>query len=85
MQKPAEGAGKARAQVNFEQAVAAYNDARYVDAVELLIETNRICPDAKLCCNFARAYEGLGHPNEGRSIARLTDLPWAAGGPWLFG
>lgn len=36
--------GKPRAQVIFEQAVAAYTDARYFDAVEHLVETNRIDP-----------------------------------------
>jgi len=56
-----EAEGKARAQVIFEQAVAAYKDGRYYDAVELFLETNRIYPDSKLCFNVARAYEGLGN------------------------
>jgi tetratricopeptide (TPR) repeat protein len=55
-----EAEGKARAQVIFEQAVAAYKEGRYFDAVELFLETNRIYPDSKLCFNIARAYEGLG-------------------------
>jgi tetratricopeptide (TPR) repeat protein len=56
-----EAEGKTRAQAIFEQAVAAYKDGRYFDAVELFLETNRIYPDSKLCFNIARAYEGLGN------------------------
>jgi tetratricopeptide (TPR) repeat protein len=56
-----EAEGKLRAQAIFEQAVAAYKDGRYFDAVELFLETNRIYPDSKLCFNIARAYEGLGN------------------------
>jgi len=56
-----EAEGKVRAQAIFEQAVAAYKDGRYFEAVELFLETNRIYPDSKLCFNVARAYEGLGN------------------------
>lgn len=56
-----EAEGKARAQGIFEQAVAAYKEGRFFDAIELFVETNRIYPDSKLCFNIARAYEGLGH------------------------
>jgi tetratricopeptide (TPR) repeat protein len=56
-----EAEGNARAQPIFEQAVAAYKEGRYYDAVELFLETNRIYPDSKLCFNIARAYESLGH------------------------
>jgi TolA-binding protein len=56
-----EAEGKARAQAIFEQAVAAYKEGRYFDAVELFLETSRIYPDSKLCFNIARAYEGLGN------------------------
>ena len=56
-----EAEGKARAQAIFEQAVAAYKDGRFFDAIELFVETNRIYPDSKLCFNIARAYEGLGN------------------------
>jgi tetratricopeptide (TPR) repeat protein len=56
-----EAEGKARAQAIFEQAVAAYKEGRYFEAVELFLETNRIYPDSKLCFNVARAYEGLGN------------------------
>jgi len=53
--------GKARAQAIFEQAVTAYKEGRYFDAVELFLETSRIYPDSKLCFNVARAYEALGN------------------------
>jgi hypothetical protein len=56
-----EAEGKVRAQVVFGQAVAAYKEGRYFDAVELFLETNRIYPDSKLCFNIARAFEGLGN------------------------
>lgn len=56
-----EAEGKARARVIFEQAVAAYKEGKYYEAVELFLETNRIYPDSKLCFNIGRAYEGLGH------------------------
>jgi len=56
-----EAEGKVRAQAIFEQAVTAYKEGRYFDAVELFLETNRIYPDSKLSFNVARAYEGLGN------------------------
>jgi hypothetical protein len=43
-----EAEGKARAQAIVEQAVTAYKDARYFDAVELFLKTNRIYPDSNL-------------------------------------
>jgi len=56
-----EAEGKVRAQAVFGQAVAAYKEGRYFDAIELFLETNRIYPDSKLCFNIARAFEGLGN------------------------
>jgi hypothetical protein len=56
-----EAEGKVRAQAIFGQAMLAYKEARYFDAVELFLETNRIYPDSKLCFNIARAFEGLGN------------------------
>jgi tetratricopeptide (TPR) repeat protein len=56
-----EAEGKARAQAIFEQAVAAYKEGRYFDAVDLFLETNRIYPDSKLYFNVARAYEAHGN------------------------
>jgi tetratricopeptide (TPR) repeat protein len=56
-----EAEGKARARAIFEQAVSAYKEGKFYDAVELFLETNRIYPDSKLCFNIGRAYEGLGH------------------------
>jgi len=50
-----------RARAVFGQAVAAYKDGKYFDAIELFLETNRIYPDSKLCFNIARAFEGLGN------------------------
>ena len=40
-----EAEGKVRAQAVFGQAVAAYKEGRYFDAIELFLETNRIYPD----------------------------------------
>jgi tetratricopeptide (TPR) repeat protein len=56
-----EAEGKTRAQPIFQHAVTAYKEGRYVDAVELFLETNRVYPDSKLYFNVARAYEALGN------------------------
>lgn len=53
-------AEEARAGVLFDQAEAAYQEGRFKDAIALLLEAQRLAPDAVLHYNLARAYEGLG-------------------------
>src|SRR4051812_27324837 len=56
-----EAVAKARAQLLFEKGVTAYREARYYDAVDIFLETNRLYPDPKLSFNVGKAYEGLGN------------------------
>jgi len=56
-----EAVAKARAQLLFEKGVTAYREARFYDAVDIFLETNRLYPDPKLSFNVGKAFEGLGN------------------------
>lgn len=56
-----ETVAKARAKLLFEKGVSAYREARFYDAVDIFLETNRLYPDPKLSYNVAKAMEGLGN------------------------
>jgi len=53
-------AEEAKAGKLFDQAEAAYQAGHFRDAIEHLLEAQRLAPDAVLHYNLARAYEGLG-------------------------
>ncbi len=59
----AAGAGPAeekKAAKLFDQAESEYQAGRFREAIALLLEAQRLAPDAVLHYNLARAYEGLG-------------------------
>jgi len=56
-----EAVAKERARSLFDKGVSAYREARYYDAVDIFLETNRLYPDPKLSFNVGKAYEGLGN------------------------
>ena len=56
-----EAVAKARARLLFEKGVSAYRDGRFYEAVDILLETNRLYPDPKLSFNVGKAFEGLGN------------------------
>lgn len=56
-----EAVAKERARSLFDKGVTAYREARYYDAVDIFLETNRLYPDPKLSFNVGKAYEGLGN------------------------
>jgi tetratricopeptide (TPR) repeat protein len=74
-----EAEAKNRARVLFQRGVSAYRDAKYYDAVQIFLETQRIYPDTQLCFNIARAYENLGNVNAAlsyyREYLRRADRP----------
>lgn len=51
---------EARAVELFEEAALEYQAGRFAQAVELLLEAQRLDPDPILHYNLARAYEGMG-------------------------
>lgn len=53
-------AEEAKAAKLFDQAEAEYQGGNFKKAIELLLEAQRLAPDAVLHYNLARAYEGLG-------------------------
>lgn len=74
-----EAEAKDRARVLFQRGVAAYRAARYYEAVDHFLETQRIYPDTQLCFNVARAYENLGNGSAAlryyRDYLRQADRP----------
>jgi len=75
-----EAVAKARAQLLFEKGVTAYREARFYDAVDIFLETNRLYPDPKLSFNVGKAFEGLGNQPGALRYYReyLRRLPEAA-------
>jgi hypothetical protein len=53
-------AEEAKAAKLFDQAEAEYQGGNFKKAIDLLLEAQRLAPDAVLHYNLARAYEGLG-------------------------
>lgn len=75
-----ETVAKARAQMLFEKGVTAYREARFYDAVDIFLETNRLYPDPKLSYNVGKSFEGMGNqPGALRYyreyLRRLPDAP----------
>ena len=75
-----EAVAKARARLLFEKGVTAFREARFYDAVDIFIETNRLYPDPKLSYNVGKAFEGLSNqPGALRYyreyLRRLPDAP----------
>jgi tetratricopeptide (TPR) repeat protein len=75
-----EAVAKARARLLFEKGVSAYREARFYDAVDIFLETNRLYPDPKLSFNVGKAFEGMGNqPGALRYyreyLRRLPDAP----------
>ena len=50
----------ARAKLLFERGAAAYGAGRYLEAIEIFSETNRLYPNPQLSFNIAKAYDNLG-------------------------
>lgn len=56
------GGDRASAQSRFEQAVQAYRDQRFQEAIDLFLAADRLAPRPALAFNVARAYEKLHEP-----------------------
>ncbi|MES1177253.1 MAG: PEGA domain-containing protein [Myxococcales bacterium] len=75
-----EAVAKARAQLLFEKGVTAYREARFYDAVDIFLETNRLYPDPKLSYNVGKSFEGMGNQSGALRyyrdyLRRLPDAP----------
>lgn len=52
---------RARAQALYEQGVKAYAEARYHEAADCFLDSNRIYPNPQMAFNVAKAYDKVGH------------------------
>jgi tetratricopeptide (TPR) repeat protein len=76
---PAPGPVSAEAQLQFEQGVAAYEQGRYREAVDLFKEADRLAPSPRLSFNVAKVYERMQDPKSALAAYReyLRRLPEA--------
>ena len=51
-----------RARARYREGVAAYQDGRFRDAIDLFLEADHLAPSAALSFNIGAAYEKLGEP-----------------------
>lgn len=67
------------AQARFDAGVAAYQEGRFRDAVELFKEADRLAPSARLSFNIAKVYERMGDNRSALAAYRdyLRRLPAA--------
>ncbi|MEO8905195.1 MAG: PEGA domain-containing protein [Polyangiaceae bacterium] len=75
-----EAVAKERARLLYAKGVTAYREARFYDAVDIFLETNRLYPDPKFSYNIGKAFEGMANqPSALRYyreyLRRLPDAP----------